>query len=390
MGKFRDRFDKRYNVDYRYAKICRYAAITVLSILIIIMLLQASAPAWALAWNLVCAVLKPMAYGLAVALAMNPLVEYMSRRLRKYRRYANDPARCRSLAVILSVALVVLFLLAIIAVMVLMVTRSISSLSLDSVMALFGDARGDLTELIAQVQEKLRSIGLLPSNGESGFMSIFSGVSNAASTALFAVIFGIYFLLDGQRVSEYLYRVLNAIAGESSLFDFSSFAQDAKRVFAGYFRGQGIDALIVGALAGVVLTAIGVPYGPVIGLLTGLGNMIPYVGGPVGFGSVAIMCLPGEQWGKMIAGFVAMAVVMFVDGNIINPRLLSNNVEVHPILVIAALIAGGAVGGLVGMVMAVPVAAFLKIQVDRWVEKRENELAQTAEEAAEAEEEDLQ
>ena len=74
----------------------------------------------------------------------------------------------------------------------------------------------------------------------------------------------------------------------------------------------------------------------------------------------------------MALGFVAMGIVMFVDGNIINPRLLSDNVEVHPMLVIAALIAGGAVGGIAGMLVAVPTAAFLKIQLDRWLEKREH------------------
>jgi predicted PurR-regulated permease PerM len=155
------------------------------------------------------------------------------------------------------------------------------------------------------------------------------------------------------------------------LVDPTSALADADRVFSGYFRGQGVDALIVGVLSAVALTAIGIPYAPVIGMMTGLGNMIPYVGGPVGFASIALMCLPNEAWGQMVAGFVVMALVMFADANIINPRLLSHNVEVHPILVVAALIAGGAVGGIAGMLVAVPTAAWLKIQLDRWVQARE-------------------
>lgn len=61
---------------------------------------------------------------------------------------------------------------------------------------------------------------------------------------------------------------------------------------------------------------------------------------------------------------------MFIDANIINPRLLSENVKVHPLMVVAALIGGGAIGGLFGMIIAVPVAAFLKVQLDRYVGKK--------------------
>ena len=60
---------------------------------------------------------------------------------------------------------------------------------------------------------------------------------------------------------------------------------------------------------------------------------------------------------------------------IVNPRLLAETVEVHPLRVVAALIAGGAIGGLAGMLVAVPTAAFLKVQIDRWVDEREASLA---------------
>ena len=69
---------------------------------------------------------------------------------------------------------------------------------------------------------------------------------------------------------------------------------------------------------------------------------------------------------------------MFIDGNIINPRMLSSNVEVHPVLVIVALLAGGRVGGVVGMLVAVPVAALLKLQFERYIDKRKAALDQSA------------
>ena len=65
---------------------------------------------------------------------------------------------------------------------------------------------------------------------------------------------------------------------------------------------------------------------------------------------------------------------MLVDGNLINPRLLSNNIKIHPLLVVAALIGGGALGGIVGMIVAVPVAALLKVQLDHYLDKKEREV----------------
>ena len=63
---------------------------------------------------------------------------------------------------------------------------------------------------------------------------------------------------------------------------------------------------------------------------------------------------------------------MFIDGNIINPRLLSENVDVHPLLVVAALLGGGVLGGIAGMLVAVPTAALLKLQFDRYLQKLED------------------
>ena len=132
-------------------------------------------------------------------------------------------------------------------------------------------------------------------------------------------------------------------------------------------------------MSAVILFIAKVPYGILIGVLIGVGNLIPYIGPVVGYAAVILICLVTGQFDKLIIGVVLVAVIMFVDGNIINPRLLSQNVEVHPLLVIAALIAGGVIGGIVGMLIAVPTAAFIKLHFDRFLDKREqNRLAESS------------
>lgn len=364
-------------LDRRYVKVCTYAGATVILTVAALMVLYSASPVIATLWNLICAVLEPLVYGAALSYVLNPLVKRVSHRLKKHPRYADNGTKRRNAAVAISLILVLVVLLGIVAVLLLMITHSLASLKWANIQAIFSDASGDFFEYISAAEERLEQWGIISKDSDSNLITVFNGAKNAASTALFAIIFGIYLLIDGPRVSGYFARVMHAVLGKHAI-DPSRMIADADHVFSGYFRGQGIDALIVGTLSGIVLTAIGVPYGPVVGLLTGLGNLIPYIGGPVGFGSIALMCLAEGSWLTMALGFVAMGIVMFVDGNIINPRLLSDNVEVHPMLVIAALIAGGAVGGIAGMLVAVPTAAFLKIQLDRWLEKRER----TAEVAA--------
>lgn len=358
------------NLDKRYVKICLYASVTVLLTLAACMVLYYASPVFVKFWELVSAVVEPVVCGAALSYVLNPLVKKVSSFLKHRKRYAEDGLKRRSLAVVISIVIVALFIVSILILFVLMITHSLYSLRWNELQALLGAAGNDLSSYITAAQERLEEWGILSSESKFNLLNAFNGAKHVATTAVFAVIFAVYFLIDGPTVSGYLKRVARAVLGKHSI-DPSRFLEDADHVFSGYFRGQGIDALLVGTLSGIALTAVGVPYAPLIGVMTGLGNMIPYVGGPVGFGMVAVMCLAETAWIKMIWGFVVMGVIMFVDGNIINPKLLSDNVEVHPILVLMALIAGGAVGGIAGMLVAVPMAAFLKIQLDRWLEKRE-------------------
>lgn len=334
------------------------------------MVLWYSAPMWREVWQLICAVCRPILYGVMLAFIFNPLVTYISGLLARNKNLADNASRRRTIATAISAIGVVLVLLGIIVALAVMLSDGISSLNVDAIGGMIEEASNDITGFIKMVQERLTSWGLLSEDGGGSLVTAFSNVSDAATTALFSIIFAIYFLLDGQRLYAYAKRIIRNLLGDRSSFGERLF-DDADDVFSRYFRGQAIDASIVGVLTAVTLTIAGIPYAPIIGLITGLANLIPYLGGIVGFGSIALVCVPEGLWMKLVLGIAIMAVVMFVDGNIINPKLLSDSIEVHPMLVVAALIAGSAVGGALGMLVAVPVAALLKLQLDRWMEKNE-------------------
>jgi predicted PurR-regulated permease PerM len=223
-----------------------------------------------------------------------------------------------------------------------------------------------------EVEKAMKSISSMIGNLSKG---LTSGLSNAIghigsflTNLLFAVIFAIYFLLDGKGLTRYWNRVLLAIGGKKVRREFHVLAKDADSVFSGYIRGQLIDALLMAVLVSASLSLIGVKYSVIIGVLSGIGNLIPYVGPVVAYGSTILVCLIAGDFRRLLVAIIVLFVIQTVDGNVINPRLLSSSIDVHPMLVIAALIIGGSVGGIVGMLFAVPVAAFLKIQFDKIIE----------------------
>ena len=187
------------------------------------------------------------------------------------------------------------------------------------------------------------------------------------TSALFAIIFGIYFMLDGKSLMRYWNRALKAFS--SKRFDriFHMLVSDADAVFSGYVRGQLIDALFMMVSVSVSLSLVGVKFSVIIGILTGIGNLIPYVGPFVAYISTILVCILNGDWKRLVVALIVLLILQAIDGNVINPKLLSASISIHPMLVIASLIIGSAIGGIIGMLLAVPVGAFLKIQFERLV-----------------------
>ncbi len=111
----------------------------------------------------------------------------------------------------------------------------------------------------------------------------------------------------------------------------------------------------------ITLSIVGVKYAIIIGALAGFGNLIPYVGPFIAYGSTIIVTLVSGDIKTLIIALIALFVVQTIDGNVINPKLLGNNVDVHPMLVVISLIIGQGAFGLLGMLFAVPVAALCKV-----------------------------
>lgn len=373
------------HLDPKYVKICLYAGVTALATFGACLLLFNSSSAIAKAWSLIQAILQPIIWGAIICYLLLPVVRWVDRHLTG--AIANDTMRLY-VSVGITLAVVALAIAGVLVLLLIVLTRSIQGVSFENLQAIIESFGVDINTLITQIEDVAGQFGLrfdrlaelaeqfgikLDGGTASAITGAVSTFAGFATTAVFSVIFAVYFLLDGEGVATYFMRLFNVASGNRDHHKLALVVEDADHAFSGYIRGQFIDGLLVGTLVTIVFAILNIPYWPVIGVLTGIGNVIPYVGGPVGFGTTIIVCLLQGDNAKLIAGVVALAVIMFIDGNIINPRLVAQAVEVHPLLVVVALIAGSTIGGLAGMLVAVPTAAFIKSQIDRWMDAREAE-----------------
>lgn len=131
---------------------------------------------------------------------------------------------------------------------------------------------------------------------------------------------------------------------------------------AGFVRGQSVVCVLLGLFYGIGLTLAGLDFGLVIGIGTGLIAFIPYFGMLIGFAvGITLALLQFSDW----LPIAIVAAVFFsgqvIEGSFVTPKLVGERVGLHPVWVIFALFAGGAVGGFLGVLLAVPIAAVIGV-----------------------------
>ena len=142
-------------------------------------------------------------------------------------------------------------------------------------------------------------------------------------------------------------------------------ARDIDRAMAGFIRGQGTVCLVLGAFYAVALVASGLHFGLLIGITAGLLSFIPYVGSIIG-GTLSIGMALVQFWPDWVQILLIAAIFglgQFLEGNFLSPKLVGGRVGLHPVWMMFALMAFGYLFGFVGLLMAVPLAAAIRVIV---------------------------
>ncbi len=156
------------------------------------------------------------------------------------------------------------------------------------------------------------------------------------------------------------------------------FLKDVDKSLGSYIRGQFLVCVIIGSISALMFWLFHLNYPLLLGLIIGVTNVIPYFG-PI-IGAVPAVIIAATSSGKLvIITLVIVFGLQFLEGNILSPFIVGKSLHMHPLVIIFALTAGGEIGGIVGLIVAVPVLAILKVGIihakNHFVNSKTNEQA---------------
>jgi predicted PurR-regulated permease PerM len=177
-------------------------------------------------------------------------------------------------------------------------------------------------------------------------------------------VIGFFFLKDSRAFSD---RLLATLPEADLRWRATNFLGDVSETLAAYIRAQLLACLIIGIITGGGLWLMGVKYSLVLGIVAGLLEFVPAIG-PVLAAAIAAPVAGLDSWRLMwlVLGF--LAALRVVHTYLIYPRLVSQVIEMHPLVVILALICGAELGGVAGIFLSIPVAALLIVCWKHWRE----------------------
>lgn len=193
-----------------------------------------------------------------------------------------------------------------------------------------------------------------------GAGSVVSWVVHLALAVTLGPILAFYALSDLERLGLGAARLLPPDGRGEAV----EVAGRIGRIVGAYFRGQLAVALFVGVATAGGLWAIGLPFWAVVGIATGVFNLVPLIGPTVG-GTIGVLVALTVGGGVQQALLVllVMVTVQQVDNHLITPLVVGRSVSIHPITVIIALVVAGSLGGIPLMFIAIPVTATIKLVV---------------------------
>ncbi|MBS4960175.1 MAG: AI-2E family transporter [Clostridiales bacterium] len=373
--------------DRKYTKISFYVLITIAMAAILILLfvhIGEIAEFLAFGIGMLLYALSPLLIALFFAAIFAPVVDFFQRIYDKIRKKHTDEYGKRTAGTILLYLVVgigLMFLFGFLA-------NRLGNTDFQSIVESASKSIEDLSDLLVLFQIKLAEMGIL--KNFEGFVPnlselIMTGatwlefhIKNLANmiTAASGWVLSLFISL---ALTFYILRekeILKKNAGEIlCLFlpikigkQLIQAGKEASALFSGYITGQVLDAVIITVLISVTFSVIGIKFAFLIGIISGIANLVPYLGAFIAFFLSVVVGLMSGTPMKAIYAAIAVIVIQQIDGMFIVPKVVGKSVSLHPALVILALAVSGNLFGIIGMFFAVPVTALLRVYFIRFID----------------------
>jgi predicted PurR-regulated permease PerM len=193
------------------------------------------------------------------------------------------------------------------------------------------------------------------------YLTGLRSVTNSVISGLIIIVLGpvmaFYLLVDLPRLN----RGAMALVPPGRREEIRGLMDRIGQAVGGFFRGQLLVALFVGVASSIGLWAIGLPFWLLVGMVAGIFNLVPLVGPFIGGGLAVIIALVSGQPLKAVWAALVLLVVQQIDNHLISPNVMGRTVQLHPVVVMLALLVGASFAGLFGMLVIVPLVAVVKI-----------------------------
>lgn len=227
----------------------------------------------------------------------------------------------------------------------------------------------------AEAQKSIEKIAVSISNNLQsslsrifmGSLNIITSTLNSMVTVFLAFIFSLYLLSMKESLGATNARALYAFLDNDSADVIVVTLNRMNRVFTKYVGGQVVEAIIFGSLVFIVMKVFRFPYSTTIPILMTFTALIPYFGGLIGL-VIGFVLIATESVTTGFYFVVLILILQQIEGNLIYPRVVGNSVGLPPIWVMVSVTIGGSVMGIVGMLLAVPIASVIYKTLGDFVE----------------------
>ena len=341
-------------------------------------------------WDTLMKVLQPITFGLVIAYLINPIMKFFEKHLLHFLepRVQKEKKRKKIARSIATGGAVVVFVLIVILLFAMMIPQLISSIAgmvnslpkqVDAFIDWFNGLTNSDNEIIQSLETNMMDMAtylenwvkdsFLP-NIQTYITSITSGVINMVKVLMNAVIgliVSVYVLMTKEKFigqsKKIVYAIFNPVRGNVIIDTF----RKSNEIFGGFISGKLLDSAIIGVLCYICLLIMKMPYTLLVSVFVGLTNIIPFFGPFIGaVPSVIIIALADPI--KGIYFLIFIFILQQVDGNIIGPKILGDSTGLNSFWVVFAIMVGGGLFGIGGMILGVPTFAVIYYIIDKTVD----------------------